>query len=54
MDQYQCSTCNAIGSAYAISCGSWRICRNFARAKADGTLPNPFPKIGGGPTEADR
>lgn len=54
MDQYQCSTCNHVGSVYAIACGNWQTCRNFAKAKAGGALPNPFPTIGGGPTEADR
>jgi hypothetical protein len=50
--QLQCSTC--IGSVQEIACYDWRICRNFAKAKRDGTLPVPFPKIGADPTEADR
>jgi len=50
----QCSTCNHVGSVYEISCGHWKGCRNFAKARAEGTLPNPFPNVGGGPTEADR
>lgn len=52
--QFQCCTCNHVGPAAAIACGDWQTCRNFAKARAEGTLPNPFPKVGGGPTEANR
>lgn len=54
MDQYRCCTCNHVGSVFSISCGSWQNCRNFTKAQAEGTLPNPLPTIGGGPTEANR
>lgn len=53
-DLYKCLTCNHLGSVQEVGCGHWRQCPNFAKAKAEGTLPDPFPKIVGGPTEANR
>lgn len=50
----KCLTCNTVGTASEIACYNWRICQNFARAKVEGTLPNPFPTVLGGPVEGDR
>lgn len=50
MDEYTCSTCDFQGSAWSIACGHWSYCPNFARARDAGTLPDPLPEIGGGPT----
>lgn len=51
---YRCLTCHYVGSMAELACRDWRGCPNFAKAKADDTLPRPFPEIRGGPTEADR
>ena len=38
MDQYQCSTCNYVGSAHEIACGDFRSCGNFVKAKFEESL----------------